>query len=180
MKLQYFSRYGPGTTNTVTESSPLADLNDSPRIGRLVHAEKACLDAGGCCLRLAGLYSLERGPHNFWLTSGKSVSGSPNGIVNLLHYDDAASACLAALQAGPAVCHGKAFLISDGHPMTRMQICKSALKAKVYENYQMPDFLASEDALLALGKIYDGTASNQALNWKPKYESFDAFMSSQS
>jgi nucleoside-diphosphate-sugar epimerase len=59
-----------------------------------------------------------RGPHNFWLTSGKSVSGRPDGIINMLHYDDAAGACLAVLKAGPGVCRGKAFLISDGHPIT--------------------------------------------------------------
>lgn len=30
-------------------------------------AEAACIGAGGTVVRLAGLYSVERGPHNFWL-----------------------------------------------------------------------------------------------------------------
>jgi nucleoside-diphosphate-sugar epimerase len=155
----------------------LADPNDSPRIARAIGAEEACRQAGGCNLRLAGLYSLQRGPHNFWLTSDKGVSGGPSGIINMLHYDDAASACLAALKAGPGVCSGQNFLISDGNPITRKEICESALKNKIYESCSMPEFLGSDAPLLALGKIYDGSVSNRALQWKPKYKSFDSFMS---
>ena len=171
------SSYGPGdTTAPVTEESPLADIDSSPRVARLVQAEQAALDAGGCCLRLAGLYNLQRGPHNFWLTTDKPVSGASNGLINLLHYDDAAAACLAALKAGPEVCKGRAFLISDGNPVSRLQICQSAMKAAIYSGCALPKFAESEPHLLALGKVYNGTASNQALNWKPKYETFDAFM----
>jgi nucleoside-diphosphate-sugar epimerase len=128
-------------------------------------------------LRLAGLYTLDRGAHNFWLTSGKGiVSGSASGMVNLLHYEDAAGACVAALKAGPSVCQGKAFLISDGHPLTRHQICVSALQAKSYRQYSMPRFDAPNDQPWASGKIYDGSASDAALQWKPRYASFDSFM----
>lgn len=152
----------------------MADSSDSPRITRLVNAELACLTAGGCCLRLAGLYDLQRGAHNFWLTK-QLVQSSPDGIINLLHYEDAAAACLAALRAGSSVCRNQAFLISDGHPMSRYAICQSALKAKVYRDYEIPTFDGS-DQPWALGKIYDGMESNRQLNWKPMYESFDAFM----
>jgi len=68
------------------------------------------------------------------------------------------------------------FLISDGNPTTRKGICESAMKAKRYVEKSMPKFLGGEDG--PLGKVYDGSASNAALNWKPQYESFDAFMSS--
>jgi nucleoside-diphosphate-sugar epimerase len=155
----------------------LADPSDSPRIARAIQTEEACRQSGGCNLRLAGLYSLQRGPHNYWLTSGNRVSGGPDGIINMLHYDDAASACLAALKAGPGVCNGQNFLISDGNPISRKGICESALKNKIYEGCSMPEFLASDAPLLALGKIYNGSVSNRALQWKPKYESFDSFMS---
>lgn len=30
-------------------------------------AEGAATEAGGCVVRLAGLYSVDRGPHNHWL-----------------------------------------------------------------------------------------------------------------
>lgn len=147
-------------------------------MARLVNAEQFALKAGGCCLRLAGLYNLQHGAHNFWLTSGKPVQASRDGLINLLHYDDAAAACLAALKAGPEVCNGRAFLISDANPLSRMQICQSALKAAVYSDCSLPQFAETEPQLLALGKVYDGTASNRALRWKPQYESFDAFMES--
>jgi hypothetical protein len=71
---------------TVTESSPTCDPEKNPRAARLIRAEEACLKHGGCCLRLAGLYSLERGAHNYWLTSGKDVTGRPDGIINLKRY----------------------------------------------------------------------------------------------
>lgn len=168
--------YGPGDSGTVTEKCALADAASSPRVARLVNAEKACLEAGGCCLRLAGLYTLQRGPHNYWITSGKGIDSAPDGLINMLHYDDAASACLAALKAGPAVCRGQAFLISDGHPISRYGICVSALKADAYKGYSMPEFTGGNDQPWALGKIYDGSASNSALQWSPKYKSFDDFM----
>jgi nucleoside-diphosphate-sugar epimerase len=164
----------------VTEASKINKVtaDTSPRVARLVNAERASLAAGGCCLRLAGLYDLQRGAHNFWLTSGsKVIPSSPDGLINLLHYEDAAAACLAALRAGPGVCRSKTFLISDGHPMSRYAICQSALKAKVYQQQglAMPSF-AGEEQPWALGKIYDGSVSNQMLHWNPRYESFDAFM----
>jgi nucleoside-diphosphate-sugar epimerase len=174
-----------GGVVVVTESSKTYEItpDSSLRVARLVQAERACWDAGGCCLRLAGLYDLQRGAHNYWLTSnsssgGKVVAGSPDGLINLLHYEDAAAACRAALRAGPRVCQSKAFLISDGHPLSRYAICHSALKAKVYQQqgFVMPSFAGDDDQPGARSKIYDGTVSNQLLNWRPRYESFDAFM----
>lgn len=119
---------------------------------------------------------MDRGAHNFWLTSGRDVSGREDGIINLLHYEDAAGAAVAALRAGPTVVAGNVFLISDGNPLTRRQICESTLKSKKYREMSIPKFLGSEAD--PIGKIYDGAASNKALKWDPRYESFDSFMSS--
>lgn len=170
--------YGPGNGEVVKETSPLPESTmASSRSLRLVKAEENALSAGGCVLRLAGLYTLDRGAHNYWLEkSGGMVKGSKDGIINLLHYDDAAGACLAALMTDNDV-RGKVFLISDGNPTTRIGICESALKAKRYGGLQMPSF--GEDGTGAgKGKIYDGTFSNAFLKWKPRYESFDTFMTS--
>ena len=161
----------------VTEDSPTADPEANPRAGRLIHAEEACLKNGGCCLRLAGLYSLERGAHNYWMTSGKDVAGRADGMINLLHYDDAAGACVAALNAGPEKVRGKVFLVSDGNPTTRQGICESAMKAKFYADAKMPTFVGTDSD--SKGKVYDGSATNAALNWNPKYVSFDEYMASQ-
>jgi hypothetical protein len=180
--LSYFLlySYGAGDLGTVTESTPLPVEGRTSRTERLAKAEDAVLQKGGCCVRLAGLYNLNRGAHNYWLTSGNEVAGAPDGIINLLHYEDAAASCLAAFRAGPSVCSGKIFLMSDGHPISRKGICESGLKAKLYKDYSMPVFAGGECTALALGKIYDGSESNRLLKFSPKYSSFDEFMISQS
>jgi len=169
--------YGQGDGETVTETSPTTDPATNPRTAKLVCAEGACTDGGGCVLRLAGLYTLERGAHNYWLESGKDVQGRSDGIINLLHYDDAAGACMAAIEAGPTVVSGKTFLISDSNPTTRLGICESAIKAARYAGKDIPTILGGDE--MPRGKIYDGSWSDATLNWKPRYESFDKFMASQ-
>lgn len=177
LTLTYFSRirYGPGEGGDVTEDSPLADDIGSPRVNRLLAAEQASLDAGGCVLRLAGLYALERGAHNYWMTVNKPIPSSPDGIVNQVHYEDAAGACFAALQTVPNKTQRRVFLISDGNPQTRLEISKSALQAAVYKDAQLPRF---DSAAKVNGNVFKGAASNAALQWKPRYPSFDAFMKS--
>ena len=172
----HFISHGPGASaeaETITEESPTADPESNPRTARLVYAEEACRQHGGCCLRLAGLYTLERGAHSFWLNSGKDVTGRADGLINLLHYDDAASAAMAALKVGSSVVKGRNFLISDSHPLTRQQICESAMKTKLFADKKMPKFLGSDSD--PKGKLYDGKVSEAALQWKPKYKSFDDF-----
>jgi hypothetical protein len=166
--------YAASNGDIITETSPTGDASN-PRTGRLIGAEQATLQAGGCVLRLAGLYDLQRGAHNYWLTQAPEVASGPDGIINLLQYDDAAGACVAALLAEERVVENQVFLISDGHPLTRRQICESALKASVYQGVSMPKFAASDGKP---GKVYDGSWSNQQLQWKPKHESFDQFMAS--
>jgi len=140
----------------------------------LVRAEKCATSSQGAVLRLAGLYTLDRGAHNYWLEKGDgNIKGSRDGIINLLHYDDAAGACIAALKTGEEA-KGKTFLISDGHPTTRGGICESALKSKRYGGLSMPSF--GEEDQAEKGKIYDGSWTEELLNWKPRYESFDMFM----
>uniref|UniRef100_A0A7S2SE39 NAD-dependent epimerase/dehydratase domain-containing protein n=1 Tax=Eucampia antarctica TaxID=49252 RepID=A0A7S2SE39_9STRA len=168
--------YGIGNDGAmVTEDTPVADPEKNPRVAKLVEAERICKEGGGCVLRLAGLYNLERGAHNYWLESGNDVKGREDGFINLLHYDDAAGACVAALKVDPSSVAGKAFLISDGNPTSRKGICESARKAAMYSEKAMPKFLG--ESTDPKGKIYDGTKSNAALKWNPRYSSFDKFMS---
>ncbi|KAL7536657.1 hypothetical protein ACHAXR_007314 [Thalassiosira sp. AJA248-18] len=165
---------------TVNESSPTLDPTTNPRTGRIIRAEREAIASGGCALRLAGLYTLERGAHNYWLEKCQEtgIQGREDGIVNLLCYDDAASACLAALRVGPGVTSKQTYLISDGNPTTRRGICESALKNERYAKFDMPSFVGGADG--PKGKVYDGTKSNEALQWKPTYASFDEFMTSSS
>lgn len=126
------------------------------------------------------MYTLERGAHNFWLeklpldeNGNRNVKGREDGIVNLLHYDDAANAAMTAVLKGDT--GGKIFLISDGNPTTRKGICESAMKSARYKNSKMPLFLGGSDD--DLGKVYDNSWSNEILGWKPVFaNSFDEFM----
>lgn len=69
-------------------------------------------------LRVAGIYGPGRDPVE-WIRTGR-VSRSRK-YVNLIHVEDLASSCLAALMhADPS----KIYNISDGNPMTWMEICK--------------------------------------------------------
>jgi len=168
--------YGPGNGGVVNELTPLSETAlSSPRSLKLVNAEKVATSSNGIVLRLAGLYTLDRGAHNYWLEKGDgTVKGPSKDIINLLHYDDAAGACVAALKATTEEAKGKVFLVSDGNPTTRRGICVSALKSKRYGERSMPTFEGEDDP--AAGKVYDGTWSNRVLNWEPRYESFDQFM----
>lgn len=164
------------TTDTVNESTPLS-ATSTPRIDRLRKAEAACTRAGGVCLRLAGLYDLERGAHNYWLKSPKPIAADPNGIVNQVHYHDAAVACYQCLNKLPSL-RSSILLLSDGNPLSRREICQAALQSSRYQSFAMPEFAASGTpaGVTALGKIYDGTETNRILDWKPEHESFAAFM----
>jgi nucleoside-diphosphate-sugar epimerase len=170
--------YGDTTHDIVTEDTPVDRASTALRVQRLIRAEDTVLQAGGCCLRLAGLYNLLRGPHNYYLTNfatGKVIDSPPDGLVNLLHYEDAAAACLAALRQPPSSTSKRVFLISDGHPTSRYHLCQYALKAAYYRDRTMPQFNTTSEAIKP-GKLYDGSLSNQILQWTPQYTSFQAFM----
>jgi nucleoside-diphosphate-sugar epimerase len=188
--------YGSGgdsidVASVVTESSPLP-TNPIPRIERLINAENEVLkEKGGSVMRLAGLYLLNRGAHNFWLgntaeETKDEIAGRPDSLINLLHYEDAAGSVVAALKHS-INCRqeqddeekgGELFLISDGHPLTRQQICESSLKNKRYDDRTIPKFSGSKEKGDLIGKVYDGSYTDKVLNWKPRYESFDTFMAS--
>lgn len=47
---------------------------------------------------------MHRGPHTFWLKKaqrGEKIETNSDGLVNMLHYEDAAAAAIAVLTAGP-------------------------------------------------------------------------------
>jgi len=126
------------------------------------------------------------------------VKGKEDGVVSLLHYDDAAGACVAALRMriggdgdgmrGDDTTNnnnddddddgGRVFLVSDGSPTTRRGICESALKSERYSDESMPIFEEGTDVGGTTGKVYDASWTNKALGWKPVYPSFDEFISS--
>jgi hypothetical protein len=158
------------TGGVLVESSQSAE---GPRAAGLLAAEDAALGIPeGRIVRMAGLYTLKRGAHNYWLNAG-TVAGSRGGLVNLLHYDDAAGIVVAILEACGRDDGMRLFLGADGSPVTREEICAAARSHPMFERLSMPTF---DEAGGGSTKTYDNSASRKALGWEPVWSSFSAFM----
>eukprot|EP00434_Breviolum_minutum_P024027 symbB.v1.2.021204.t1/scaffold1803.1/size100779/3 len=178
--------------NAVDESG---SLSESSSAQRMLQAEEAARSAGsGAVLRLAGLYDLERGPHSYWLKVGIRVAntairqvlaipgvimmagwkGAPEGLINLVHYEDAASAVVSALEAKKP----EVYVISDGVPISRREICTAAVQSKHFAGKAMPTFEAPAELPMggAHGKRLDASKARQQLGWRPKFGSFAEYM----
>ncbi len=77
-------------------------------------------DCGAIILRVAGIYGPGRNPLD-WIRKGRV--GPSRKYVNLIHVDDLAAICLAALDRGTP---GDAYNLSDGHPRTWENLCRTA------------------------------------------------------
>jgi hypothetical protein len=75
---------------------------------------------GAIVLRVAGIYGPKRNPLD-WVRQGR-VSPS-HRYVNLIHVEDLAAICLAAIEKGKP---GEAYNVSDGTPRTWNEICVTA------------------------------------------------------
>jgi hypothetical protein len=75
-------------------------------------------DYDAIVFRVAGIYGQGRNPVE-WIRTGR-VNRSRK-YVNLIHVEDLASSCLAALTHADS---GEVYNISDGHPRTWMEICQ--------------------------------------------------------
>ena len=64
-------------------------------------------------LRLAGIYGPGRLPRQADLMAGKPLAVAPDGLINLIHVDDAAQAVLAASEAKLPL--PRWYTVSDGH-----------------------------------------------------------------
>jgi len=77
-------------------------------------------NCGAIILRVAGIYGPGRNPID-WIRTGR-VSPSRK-YVNLIHVEDLAMICLAALEHGKP---GEAYNVSDGTPRTWNELCATA------------------------------------------------------
>lgn len=143
----------------------------SARSARLLDAERIVLARGGTVLRLAGLYTPERGAHNYWLSQEK-IDQWGGGLINLLHYEDAASGAVAAIRAKLGA---KILLLSDEEPLSRSQIVEAALKSSLYAGKRPPTFTQPAGPK---GKVYDVRLTRSLIEWTPKYPSFGGCMAS--
>lgn len=160
--------YAEDGGGVVCETSP---PGGGPRTESLLAAERVVLSAGGCVVRLSGLYLEERGAHNYWL-SQEEVPQRPDGLINQIHYGDAASAAVACLLRGSP---GYVYLAADDAPLSREEICHQARRAPRFAGRPLPRFSGSAGGV---GKVVDSRATRAALGWQPRYATFGAFIDS--
>ncbi|XP_058731246.1 uncharacterized protein LOC131603022 [Vicia villosa] len=151
------------------EDTPSVPIGRSPRVDTLLKAENVVLEFGGCVLRLAGLYKAERGAHNYYLEKGV-VDSRPDHILNLIHYEDAASLLVAILKKK---FRKQIFLGCDNHPLSRQEMMdlvnRSGKFSKKFDKFSVTDG--------PLGKKLNNTRTRQEVSWEPKYPSFADFLS---
>ncbi|KAI9195390.1 hypothetical protein LWI28_014428 [Acer negundo] len=150
------------------EDSPTVPIGRSPRTDVLLKAEKVVLEFGGCVVRLAGLYKADRGAHVYWLGKG-SVEVRPDHILNLIHYEDAASLSVAILKKK---LRGRILLGCDNHPVSRQEVMDLVSKSGKFSK-KFEGFTGTTDPL---GKRLNNSKTRQELEWEPKYPSFAHFL----
>jgi nucleoside-diphosphate-sugar epimerase len=107
-------------------------------------------------VRLAGLYHATRGPHVYWLQmakEGRQIQSNEDGLVNLVHYEDAALAVLAALTSDA---RSSVFIASDGHPIRKDEIVSATLTSPLFKDSVVPQVSTS---LTPSRHCYDTTDS---------------------
>ncbi|XP_024997055.1 uncharacterized protein LOC112529863 [Cynara cardunculus var. scolymus] len=150
------------------EDSPVVPIGKSPRTDVLLKAEKIVLDAGGCVVRLAGLYKADRGMHLYYLKVG-TIEANAHHIVNLIHYEDAASLSVAILKKK---LRNRLFLGCDNHPVSRQEVMDLVAKSGKFDQ----TFVGFTGTDGLLGKKLNNSRTREEIGWEPKYTSFAHFL----
>lgn len=158
------SVYAEENGGVVTETS---QLSHSQRAQTLIQAETQVIRAEGLILRLSGLYDETSGPHTYYV-SQKTSDLRADGLINLIHYDDAAEISFLLLQSHYP---GQLFLGSDNSPITRQQLV--SIWAQYQKQKSQCEFLGVQGPI---GKRVDSSKTRTTLKWKPKHSSFEDFV----
>lgn len=158
------SVYSEEKGGEVTESS---FVSDSPRASVLLQAEQAVIKKHGTVVRLAGLYDEYSGPQIYYAEM-KTSDLRGDGLVNLIHYSDAASLILKILENKYP---DQIFLGSDNSPLTRNELV--FLYAQTLKHNSICKFVGHQGAL---GKKVNNSLTRRTLNWAPNYSSFKDFV----
>ncbi|KAF1876405.1 hypothetical protein Lal_00029753 [Lupinus albus] len=133
------------------EDTPVVPVGRVPRIDVLLKAEN-------------------RGAHNYYLEKG-IVDTRPDHILNLIHYEDAASLSVAILKKK---FRGQIFLGCDNHPLSRQEMMDLVNKSGKFSK-KFDRFTGTNDHL---GKRLNNTRTRGEVGWEPKYPSFAHFLES--
>ena len=113
------SVYGQDDGSWVDESSPTEPTTDGGRICLTAEQRLRERVAQATILRMSGLYGPDRLLARVeQLRAGEPIGGNPEAWLNLIHGDDAARSCVAALIAADP---GPLYLVSDDRPISRRE-----------------------------------------------------------
>lgn len=115
-------------------------------------------------------HKADRGAHVYWLEKG-TVEARPDHILNLIHYEDAASLAVAILKKKR---HGQIFLGCDNHPVSRQELMDLVNKSGKFSK-KFEAFTGTSDPL---GKRLNNSKTREEIGWQPKYPSFSQFLES--
>ncbi|XP_055818253.1 uncharacterized protein LOC129887253 isoform X2 [Solanum dulcamara] len=160
--------YDCSDNGSIDEDGPIVPIGRSPRTDILIKAEKVVLEFGGCVVRLAGLYKEDRGAHTYWLHKG-TVDIRSDHILNLIHYEDAASLSVTILKKR---LRSRILLGCDNHPLSRQDLMDLVNKSGKFEK----KFEGFTGTIGPLGKKLNNSKTRAELGWEPKYPSFAQFL----
>ncbi|KAI3690399.1 hypothetical protein L2E82_48423 [Cichorium intybus] len=106
--------------------------------------------------------------HLYYLKQG-TIEANPHYLVNLIHYEDAASLSVAILKKK---LRGRLFLGCDNHPVSRQEVMDLVAKSGKFE----PTFVGFTGTDGILGKKLDNSKTREEIGWEPKYKSFAHFL----
>ncbi|KAH7856753.1 hypothetical protein Vadar_005159 [Vaccinium darrowii] len=145
------------------EDFPVVPIGRSPRTDVLLKAEKVVLESDGCVLRLAGLYISFMNLYVIYIHANK------HHILNLIHYEDAASLLVAIMKKK---LRGRIFLGCDNHPLSRQEVMALVNKSGKFTQ-KFEGFTGTNDPL---GKKLNNAKTRKEIGWEPKYPSFAQFL----
>ncbi|CAD6238461.1 unnamed protein product [Miscanthus lutarioriparius] len=156
-----------------SEDSPCVPIGQSPRTDVLLKAENVVLEAGGCVLRTDAIfldfhYKSDRGPHVYWLSKG-TLDVRPDHVLNLIHYEDAASLAIAIMKKR---LRSRIFVGCDNEPLSRLDIMDRVNRSGKFDT-QFQGFTGTDGPL---GKRMENSKTQAELGWQPKYPSFTEFL----
>ncbi|KAJ4722247.1 NAD(P)-binding Rossmann-fold superfamily protein [Melia azedarach] len=148
--------YDCNDNGSCDEDGPVVPIGRSPRTDVLLKAEQVVLEFG------------DRGAHVYWLQKG-TVEVRPDHILNLIHYEDAASLSIAILRKK---LRGRIFLGCDNHPVSRQEVMDLVDKSGKFSK-KFNGFTGTSDPL---GKKLNNSKTREEIGWEPKYRSFAHFL----
>ncbi|KAE8708787.1 NAD(P)-binding Rossmann-fold superfamily protein isoform 2 [Hibiscus syriacus] len=152
IRLAALSWNGEGSfifTSSSATDTPNVPVGRSPRTDNLLKAEKVVLDFDGCVVR----------DYRF----------RPDHILNLIHYEDAASLSVTILKKK---LRGRIFFGCDNHPLSRQEVMDLVDKSGKFDK-KFEGFTGTIDPL---GKKLNNSKTHKDLGWEPKYPSFAHFL----